>query len=111
MVYPVIAVSNTVEKIMGNDMNISIREQDVERIQRKVDSGMYPSSDAVIAKALALLDEHDDKLKEELSQVYDRVREGVEALENGDYLEYTDETLHELFDDIKRRGRERWASK
>ncbi len=110
MVYPVIAVSDTVEKIVGNDMNISIREQHVEHIQSKVDSGMYPSSDAVIAKALALLDEHDDKLYAELSEVRKMVQEGVDALKNGDYVEYTDENLHEFFEDIKRRGRERWAS-
>ena len=110
LVYPVIAASNTVEKIVGNDMNISIREQHVEHIQSKVDSGMYPSSDAVIAKALALLDEHDDMLYAELSEVRKMVQEGVEALKNGDYVEYTDENLHEFFEDIKRRGRERWAS-
>ena len=44
-------------------------------------------------------------------EVYAKVREGVDALKNGDYVEYTDENLHEFFDDIKRRGRERWASK
>ena len=44
-------------------------------------------------------------------EVYSKVREGVDALKNGDYVEYTDENLHEFFDDIKRRGRERWASK
>ena len=110
MVYPVIAASNIVEKVTGSDMNILIRDQDAERIQQKVASGMYPSPDAVIAKALALLDEHDDKLYAELSEVRKMVQEGVEALKNGDYVEYTDENLHEFFEDIKRRGRERRAS-
>ena len=91
-------------------MYISIRDQDMERIQQKVDSGMYPSPDAVIAKALALLDEHDDKLYGELSEVRKMVQEGIDALKNGDYVEYTDENLHELFEDVKRRGRERWSS-
>ena len=44
-------------------------------------------------------------------EVYAKVREGVDALKNGDYVEYTDENLHEFFEDIKRRGRERRASK
>ena len=92
-------------------MYISVRDQDVERIQQKVDSGLYPSADAVIAKALALLDEHDDELSAELSEVRKMVQEGVDALKNGDYVEYTDENLHEFFEDIRRRGRERWASR
>lgn len=52
----------------------------------------------------------DFQLARKFPEVYAMVQEGVEALKNGDYVEYTDETLHELFDDIKRRGRERRAS-
>lgn len=52
----------------------------------------------------------DFKLAIKFPEVYAMVREGVKDLESGNYLEYTDETLHELFDDIRRRGRERWAS-
>ena len=86
-------------------MYISVRDQDMERIRQKVDSGLYPSSDAVIAKALALLDEHDDKLYAELSEIRKMVQEGVEALKYGDYVEYTDENLHEFFKDIKKAAR------
>lgn len=82
----------------------------MEHIERKVKSGIYPSSDAVIAKALALLDEHDKSLAEELASVQARVQEGIEALRSGNYSEYTNETLHELFDDVRRRGIERRAS-
>ena len=35
------------------------------------------------------------------------VMKGVEALRNGDCVDYTDETLPELVEDIARRGRER----
>ena len=35
------------------------------------------------------------------------VMAGVEALQSGDYVEYTDETLPELAEEIARRGRER----
>jgi Arc/MetJ-type ribon-helix-helix transcriptional regulator len=91
-------------------MDIAISEQHLEHIRQKVDSGSYPSSNAVIAKALALLDEHDESLAEELIEVHSKVREGVDALKSGDYSECTDETLHELFDDVRRRGRERRSS-
>ena len=89
---------------MFNAMQMSIDEQYLEHIDRKVKSGNYPSPDAVMAKALALLDEHDKSLAEELDNVKDRVREGIEALQKGDYSEFMDETLHKLFDDVRSRG-------
>ncbi len=53
-----------------------------------------------MSKALGLLDEHDESLAEELGGLRVKVQEGIEALRNGDYTEYTDETLHELFDEV-----------
>ena len=43
-------------------------------------------------------------MAEEMDDVKDRVREGMEALRKGDYSEFTDETLHKLFDDVRSRG-------
>ena len=63
-------------------MNISINKELAERIEHKVKSGYYPSVDAVVDKALELLDEHDQDLRA-------FVQEGIDALENGDYVEYT----------------------
>ena len=88
-------------------MDIAISRQHREHIRRKVNSGAYPSSDAVIAKALALLDEHDESLARELIDVHSKVGQGVDALERGQYVEYSDQTLHELFGDVTLRGRER----
>ena len=85
-------------------MQISIDERYLEHIERKVKSGSYASPDAVIAKALALLDEHDESLADECDGVRARILEGAKALDDGDFSEYTDETLHELFDDVRRRG-------
>ena len=66
-----------------NAMQMSIDEQYLEHIDRKVKSGNYPSPDAVMAKALTLLDEHDESLAEEMDDVQGRVREGMEALRKG----------------------------
>ena len=63
---------------------------------------------AVTSQAIPLYE--DFKLARKFPKVYAMVQEGVEALKNGDYVEYTDESLHEFFEDIKRRGRERWSS-
>ena len=81
-------------------MNISVSKELAERIEHKVKSGYYPSVDAVVDKALELLYEHDRDLRAFL-------QEGIDALENGDYVEYTDENLHELVEDVHRRGLER----
>ena len=88
-------------------MEISISQQHFEHIRKKVEAGQYASSDAVIAKALDLLDQYEEMVSRELADVDVKVREGVDALRDGDYTDYTDETLHELFEDVKRRGRAR----
>ena len=81
-------------------MEISISQQHVDHIRRKVESGTYQSPDAVMAKALGLLDEHDESLAEEFADLRVRVQEGIAALRNGDCTEYTDDNLHELFDEV-----------
>ena len=91
-------------------MEISIDQQHLDHIRRKVQSGIYQSPDAVMAKALGLLDEHDESLAEELSGLRVEVQRGVEALRSGDYTEYTDEALGKLFDKVKNRGREQRAT-
>ena len=55
------------------------------------------------AKALGLLDEHDESLAEEMDGLRAKVQGGIEAFRNGDCAEYTSENLHELFDEVKHR--------
>ena len=62
-------------------MDIAISEQNQERIRRKVESGMYPSVDAVLANALTLLDQRDDDLKSELADMRQKVRKGAGGVE------------------------------
>ena len=78
-------------------MNISINEQNQEHIKQKVDSGHYSSQDEVMDTALRLLDER-DKYLEELSA---KVNEGIDQIERGEYVEYTDDNLHEQFEEIE----------
>ena len=63
---------------------------------------------AVTSQAIPLY--KDFKLARKFPEVHAMVLEGIKDIENGDYVEYTDDTLHELFEDVKHRGRERWAS-
>jgi Arc/MetJ-type ribon-helix-helix transcriptional regulator len=77
-----------------------------DRIARKVESGLYDSSEAVLEKALELLDDYD----EELADVREKVSIAKEQVRNGQYTDYTDETLPSLFDDISQQGLKRLAS-
>ena len=47
-----------------------------------------------------LLDERDMYLEE----LKEKVQVGIEQIANGEYVEYTSETLHELFDEIEEEG-------
>ncbi len=57
-----------------------------------------------------LLDEHDESVAEELYGLRVEVQRGVEALRSGEYTEYTDETLRDLFDEVESCGREQRAT-
>lgn len=80
-------------------MDFSINSQNQEWIKRKVESGEFNSADDLIARAREMLDEYHEDLRA-------RVQEGLDQLERGEHTDYTDETLHELFDDVSKRGRE-----
>ena len=83
-------------------MTISFNEQNEERIKHKVESGRYPSVDDVIAKALELLDEHDEELERELADMHDRVRRGTEQADAGQL-----KPASEVFDRLLQRNAER----
>ena len=87
-------------------MEISINEQNQQWLEQKVASGEFATADDVLEKARELFAQHD----EYLTDLRAKVQEGLESLENGDYTEYADETLHKLFDRVKRRGRDMLAA-
>lgn len=82
-------------------MNEPLTQQEREElITRKIESGLYHSRDDVIDTALRLLDERDRYIVE----LREKVQLGIDQIERGEYVEYTDETLHELFDEIEAEG-------
>ena len=84
-------------------MDISISDGLLKRIQWKVDKGLYPSADDVVERALDLLDQRDVAV----AMIRDMVQEGIDDIENGRYTTYTEETLDNLVEDVKRRSLER----
>ena len=86
-------------------MKIDISPELAERIQRLVDCGSYQSTDHAFETAVHLLEEYEKEHEFELSIVRGMVQQAAEDMEKGNYSVYTDENLHELFDEIKREGR------
>ena len=91
-------------------MEINISEEYLAHISKLVDSGRYPSADAVIDRALGLLEERDladsdPAIAAELADIRAKVMQGIKDFEEGRYTEYA--SVDEIFEDAKRRARER----
>ena len=71
-------------------MEISISEQNLGHIMRKVESGRYSSADEVLGNALALLDERDTALESELEDMRERVRQGTNQADSGQVVPATE---------------------
>ena len=80
-------------------MEISINNQNQDRILRKIESGKYGSPDDVIAKALELLDQHDDDLQQELDDLRASVRKGSDQAAAGELI-----PASKVFDELKQRN-------
>ena len=67
-------------------MEVSISQQNLENIRRKVASGEYSSPDEVIAFALALLDERGRALERDLVDTKRKVRLGLDQADAGQLI-------------------------
>jgi Arc/MetJ-type ribon-helix-helix transcriptional regulator len=77
--------------------------QDNERfIESQIASGMYSDRAAVLNDAVALLKQR--------QQLLDSIDEGTKQLQDGDYMEYDDDSLRERFNLLKDRARKRAES-
>ena len=81
-------------------MENSIRDELLERIQWKVDAGIYPSANDVVERALDLLDQRDVAI----AMVRDLVQESIDDFEAERYKTYSKENRDELLEDIKQRA-------
>ena len=81
--------------------------------QQQQTDGVKPKSEGRLAAeatfrwAWAQVDPEDAEMVAELREFEEKIYEGIDALDNGDYRTYTRETHHELIEDVKRRGLER----
>ena len=79
-------------------VDVSISERNLKRIQGKLDSGIYTSTDDVINAALALLERLDPDLEREWADMRESVRRSTEQANTGMTI-----PGKEVFDKIRRR--------
>ena len=64
------------------------------------------AAEASFRRAWSRVDPDDAELVAELRDLEEKVYEGIDDFDNGNYRTYTRETSHELIEEVKRRGRE-----
>ena len=86
-------------------MHVSLTPHLEELVRNKVKSGLYNSASEVVREALRLMEDRDRVREMRLEDLRKEIQIGIDHIDRGESTESTTETLHELFDDIKARGR------
>jgi putative addiction module CopG family antidote len=84
-----LVLSNDLEKLVGN----------------QISSGRYQTPEQVLGEALRLLRCHEDIRERKLQDLSSELQIGIDQLDSGEFTEYDESNIHELAEDIKRRGR------
>src|SRR5205085_526308 len=92
-------------------INVSLPPDLEVLVREKVASGMYDSVSDVFCEALYLLKDRDELKRIRLEELRREIAIGIEQIEKGEYVEYDDDSLHEMFEQIKTEGRRRIAEK
>jgi antitoxin ParD1/3/4 len=85
-------------------MNVSLTPDLEELIRKKVESGYYSDSSAVVCEALRLLEERD---RDKLDRLRAAIAIGLEEIERGEAIPFTPELMAEIdleVDERVRRG-------
>jgi antitoxin ParD1/3/4 len=94
-------------------MNISLTPELEQFIAKKISSGCYQSASEMVREGLRLLEERDETKTPPFSvssmdELRAKVREGIEALDRGEYSEFKSlDALTHFFQDIKEEGEDR----
>ena len=87
-------------------MEVQLSRDHEAFIARSVQAGRFSSADEALREAVELL----ERRETELQGIRVFVQEGLDDLDAGNYEDFTDENLRELFDGVESRGRQRLAA-
>jgi antitoxin ParD1/3/4 len=88
-------------------LDVSLTPELEQLVTAKISTGQYQSANDMICEGLRLLQERDELREEQLEALRKEIRLGLEQLDRGEATDYDDASLQELFERIKRRGRDR----
>ncbi len=88
-------------------MEVALTPELEEFLDEEVSSGRYPSPGEVIRDALRLLQRYSRLAEQDLNALRRELQVGIDELDRGQYVEYDDDTLPQLVEDIRTRGLER----
>lgn len=96
---------------MGECMRVTLPPELTAFVQDLVKSGRYPSANEAAAAAVELLQEREELRAFKLERLRQELAKADDDFKAGRYTRYTDETLPQLAEKIKREGRKRLASR
>jgi antitoxin ParD1/3/4 len=87
-------------------MSITLTAEQESIVAELIATGSFQTANEVLQAALTLLETDRESYQAWLTQTRELVREGIESLERGEGRRvYSEETLHELINEIKTQGR------
>lgn len=92
-------------------MNVNLGDTLDQFIADLLESGLYQSQSEVVREGLRLLKEREDLRKVRLAQLRGEIDKGVQQLDGGDYQAHDEQSLKQVFQDGKIRGRKKLANK
>lgn len=82
-------------------MNVSLTPELEQFVNSQVESGSFSSATEVIANSLKLLKAQTEQCEHELNALRTKIASGIAQLESGAFTTYDEETLDELFDEVR----------
>ncbi len=88
-------------------MNVVLNPASEQIVTEKLRSGLYEDPGAVIEDALRLLKQRDEQ---KLGALRKDLQHAAEQLESGEFTEYDEQSIQDLFDEVSAEGRQRLAA-
>jgi len=82
-------------------MNVSLTPELEQFVNSQVECGSFPSPTHVIANGLKLLKERTERRELRLQELRAKIESGIEQLETGAFTDYDEDSLDELFDEVR----------
>ncbi|MBZ5625795.1 MAG: hypothetical protein LAQ69_44955 [Acidobacteriia bacterium] len=86
-------------------MNITLKPELEKIVQQKVARGEYDTADDFVGEAVERLIDEEQEDDAHLDEIRNRIDAAEAEIDRGEYIEYDEDTIHELAKDVHDRGR------